>query len=63
MSWLTSLLPGVAPIYALARAFLMAKRPVTLLAFNHTPQDSLGEEQIQQARARCVPLFAITHFR
>jgi hypothetical protein len=28
----------------------MAKRRVTLMAFNHTPQDYLGDEQLQQVQ-------------
>jgi ferredoxin-NADP reductase len=48
---MTACYSGITPIYALAREFLMAKRRVTLLGFNHTPQDNLGGEQLQQVQS------------
>ena len=53
---------GFAPIYQLARSFLVSGRRVQLLAFNHTTEDYLGKQQIDALQADFPQLLSCTAF-
>ena len=53
---------GVAPIYQLSRSFLASGRRVQLLAFNHTPEDYLGKQQLDALQAEYPLLLDCTAF-